>query len=89
MTEKLMLKFTTSESHYVYGDIVIYDCDSNYRLIGASMVYCTENGTWSKPTPSCKRKYLRLWLDLSYRLLKAIEVLCSKEKLDLNISWVQ
>ncbi|XP_076073923.1 uncharacterized protein LOC143045353 isoform X3 [Mytilus galloprovincialis] len=54
MTEKLMLKFTTSESHYVYGDIVIYDCDSNYRLIGASMVYCTENGTWSKPTPSCK-----------------------------------
>ncbi|XP_052070613.1 uncharacterized protein LOC127709241 isoform X2 [Mytilus californianus] len=54
MTEKLMLKYTSAESHYVYGDIVIYDCDSNYRLIGASMVYCTENGTWSKPTPSCK-----------------------------------
>ena len=55
-SERLTFSSNT-ESHYVYGDIVTYNCDSNYRLIGASMTYCTANGTWSKSTPLCKGEY--------------------------------
>lgn len=52
VTEKLLFT-TTSESQYRYGDIVSYRCGDNYRLMGASMVYCKENGTWSNATPRC------------------------------------
>lgn len=56
VTDKLQFT-TSSESQFSYGDKVSYGCDDNYRLVGASMVYCTRNGTWSKSTPKCIRKY--------------------------------
>ncbi|KAI1289870.1 Locomotion-related protein Hikaru genki [Halotydeus destructor] len=36
------------------GDYVQYSCKTGYILVGESLSICLENGTWSKPVPSCK-----------------------------------
>lgn len=37
-----------------YGATVLYECDANYKLDGASRRLCLENGTWSHDSPTCK-----------------------------------
>lgn len=37
-----------------YGATVLYECDANYKLDGASRRLCLENATWSHDSPTCK-----------------------------------
>ncbi|XP_051818518.1 sushi, von Willebrand factor type A, EGF and pentraxin domain-containing protein 1 [Antechinus flavipes] len=36
------------------GPRVIYSCNKGYNLEGETVAECTENGSWSHPTPFCK-----------------------------------
>ncbi|XP_045041906.2 complement receptor type 2 isoform X2 [Desmodus rotundus] len=36
------------------GMSVLYSCDEGYLLVGDALLYCTREGTWSQPAPSCK-----------------------------------
>ena len=38
------------------GATSIFSCDDDYVLIGAAVVTCQENGSWSDKEPECKRK---------------------------------
>ena len=35
------------------GDIVTYNCDTPYLLVGAEYRICISNGTWSEEEPQC------------------------------------
>ncbi|RUS73173.1 hypothetical protein EGW08_019065, partial [Elysia chlorotica] len=37
-----------------FSDQALFRCPCGHRLVGQSLVTCTETGTWSAPTPSCE-----------------------------------
>lgn len=39
-------------SHFV-GDTVKFSCNRNFLLVGQSDIVCTDEGTWSHPSPQC------------------------------------
>ena len=39
-----------------YSGSVRFNCNRKYRLDGALIIYCTKDGTWSKPAPKCLGK---------------------------------
>lgn len=47
-------KFMLATNVTYYGANVLYECDENYKLDGASRRLCLENGTWSHEIPLCK-----------------------------------
>uniref|UniRef100_A0AAY5KFF0 Si:ch73-217n20.1 n=1 Tax=Esox lucius TaxID=8010 RepID=A0AAY5KFF0_ESOLU len=48
------------EPPHIYRTVINYRCRKG-KLIGASEIYCTKDGTWSAPPPECKgSKYLFL-----------------------------
>ncbi|CAH3145902.1 unnamed protein product, partial [Porites lobata] len=38
---------------YVYGGSVKFVCDNNYTLVGADVIYCQANRSWSSSVPRC------------------------------------
>ncbi|XP_078348042.1 sushi, von Willebrand factor type A, EGF and pentraxin domain-containing protein 1-like isoform X3 [Oculina patagonica] len=38
---------------FYYSGSVEFKCDRKYKLDGASRIYCTRSGSWSKPKPRC------------------------------------
>ncbi|KAK3760498.1 hypothetical protein RRG08_022784, partial [Elysia crispata] len=43
---------TVDSTHYL--DPAVFSCPCGHRLVGTSVVRCTEGGIWSAPTPSCE-----------------------------------
>ena len=41
---------------YVYGGSVKFVCDKNYTLVGADVIYCQANRSWSSSVPRCLGK---------------------------------
>ena len=41
---------------YVYGGSVKFVCDKNYTLVGADIIYCQANRSWSSSRPRCVGK---------------------------------
>ena len=42
---------------YVYGGSVKFVCDENYTLVGADVMFCQANKSWSSSVPRCVGKY--------------------------------
>ena len=42
---------------YVYGGSVKFVCDENYTLVGADVIFCQANKSWSSCVPRCVGKY--------------------------------
>ncbi|XP_076821867.1 sushi, von Willebrand factor type A, EGF and pentraxin domain-containing protein 1-like isoform X1 [Clavelina lepadiformis] len=40
---------------WVYEDTITYGCSRGFRLSGAKILSCTEDGTWSHPVPTCQQ----------------------------------
>ncbi|CAF0727468.1 unnamed protein product [Brachionus calyciflorus] len=38
------------------GDVLLYECQKGYRIVGESTSVCMIYGSWSHKTPRCKRK---------------------------------
>ena len=47
------------EEVYRPGHEVIFECDDKYKLTGAPIVKCLENGNWSHPVPTCTRMFFQ------------------------------
>ena len=51
---------------FTYNEVLRFDCDPRYKLVGSNYRRCQESGLWSGVTPSCVRKCpLRYYLHLS------------------------
>ena len=48
---------TANSGGVTIGATVTYTPNSNAQLVGASKITCMPNGSWSAPTPMCRRKY--------------------------------
>ncbi|NXC66373.1 C4BPA protein, partial [Anhinga anhinga] len=48
-------KSSGSAPSYSYGDSVIFECEPGYYMIGADIITCGENNTWSPPKPICEK----------------------------------
>ncbi|KAK6308312.1 hypothetical protein J4Q44_G00215830 [Coregonus suidteri] len=42
------------EETYNYGDVVQYDCEKDYTLVGTKSIVCSENGEFQPAPPECK-----------------------------------
>lgn len=54
---------------YSFGQVVNFECNAKYKLVGAKEIVCSANGEWSSDVPQCKGKK-----DTIYCLIK---ILCS------------
>lgn len=39
---------------YDYGNVVQYDCEKDYTLVGTKYITCSENGEFQPAPPECK-----------------------------------
>ncbi|NXD78121.1 CFAH factor, partial [Halcyon senegalensis] len=39
---------------YSFGQVVNFECDAKYKLIGSKEIMCSSNGKWSSDVPQCK-----------------------------------
>lgn len=46
------VSFTTT----IFSSIATYTCGLGYRLNGSDKSFCTDKGTWTRPTPTCNSK---------------------------------
>ncbi|NWX85764.1 CFAH factor, partial [Nothoprocta pentlandii] len=42
------------DQEYSFGQVVKFECDKNYKLIGSKEVHCSSNGKWSSDVPQCQ-----------------------------------
>ena len=49
-------KYLSSSSIPNVGSGVEFSCNSNYRLVGSSVITCLASGQWSAKTPTCQGK---------------------------------
>jgi hypothetical protein len=40
--------------HYLTGEGISVVCKGNHQPLGPAFIYCTSQGKWSAPLPSCK-----------------------------------
>lgn len=50
---RLLIEPSSKHGKYTVGDLMIYDCEDGYDIVGESSIVCTENGYWSHPPPFC------------------------------------
>ncbi|XP_053311872.1 complement decay-accelerating factor-like [Spea bombifrons] len=46
--------FNPYKDEYRYQEAVTFSCNKGLTLFGESSIFCSANGTWSSPTPTCK-----------------------------------
>lgn len=44
------------KSPYQVNEVVTFQCNAGYRLVGSATVMCLQNGVWSVPSPICEGK---------------------------------
>ncbi|XP_009081887.1 PREDICTED: complement factor H-like, partial [Acanthisitta chloris] len=42
------------DQEYYFGQVVNFECNADYHLVGAESVICSSNGKWSSDVPQCK-----------------------------------
>lgn len=47
----------SAPGRHVVGSVVQFSCGEKHQLIGKPSMVCTENGTWSHPTPYCEHTF--------------------------------
>ncbi|NXH80660.1 C4BPA protein, partial [Edolisoma coerulescens] len=40
---------------YSYKDSVVFECDKGYFMVGAEIITCEKNNTWTPPKPTCEK----------------------------------
>ena len=51
-----------------FGSRVRYTCDDGFKIEGESFASCLQDGSWSNPSATCKRK----WTDDEASLVKIL-----------------
>ncbi|XP_041117630.1 sushi, von Willebrand factor type A, EGF and pentraxin domain-containing protein 1 isoform X2 [Polyodon spathula] len=52
----LLVNGLAEYNNLTVGSRVEFQCDEGYKLLGEPIAVCTDHGTWSSPTPTCKAK---------------------------------
>ncbi|XP_062437282.1 complement factor H isoform X2 [Rhea pennata] len=42
------------DQEFSFGQVVKFECDANYKLVGSKEVHCSSNGKWSSDVPQCQ-----------------------------------
>ncbi|NXK98551.1 CFAH factor, partial [Formicarius rufipectus] len=42
------------DQEYAFGQVVNFECNAKYKLVGAKEIICSSNGKWSNDVPQCK-----------------------------------
>lgn len=54
----LLNQTESNQASYPPGSQLTYGCDSGYTPDGPSTIFCTSDGAWSHPPPSCIKNYV-------------------------------
>ena len=46
-----------SKANYEFEDVVSFQCNPGFDLIGQSSISCLNDGTWDNDAPTCQSKY--------------------------------
>lgn len=77
---------------YKVGALVRFACLPGHQLLGEASIICTENGTWSHPSPVCKFSLCRKIL-VSFNLFLFCAVSLNHDTImfssciDLQVKW--
>lgn len=44
----------STKSMFHYGDVVSFQCDFAFVMVGNPTILCTSNGVWNGSVPSCE-----------------------------------
>lgn len=58
------------QSRYLYGDVVLFECDIGYYQEGALAVKCDATGSWNTSLPICKPKDCYAIVSLQHAAVK-------------------
>ncbi|NXA48976.1 CFAH factor, partial [Nothocercus julius] len=42
------------DQEFSFGQVVKFECNANYKLVGSKEVHCSSNGKWSSDVPQCQ-----------------------------------
>ncbi|KAM8805390.1 complement factor H [Eudromia elegans] len=42
------------DQEFSFGQVVKFECNANYQLVGAKEIHCSSNGIWSSDVPQCQ-----------------------------------
>ncbi|XP_064371832.1 complement factor H isoform X4 [Dromaius novaehollandiae] len=42
------------DQEFSFGQVVKFECNANYKLVGAKEAHCSSNGRWSSDVPQCQ-----------------------------------
>ncbi|KGL83099.1 Complement factor H, partial [Tinamus guttatus] len=42
------------DQEFSFGQVVKFECNENYKLVGSKEVHCSSNGKWSSDVPQCQ-----------------------------------
>ncbi|NWJ07456.1 CFAH factor, partial [Crypturellus undulatus] len=42
------------DQEFSFGQVVKFECNENFKLVGSKEVHCTSNGKWSSDVPQCQ-----------------------------------
>ncbi|XP_027569079.2 complement factor H isoform X1 [Pipra filicauda] len=42
------------DQEYAFGQVVNFECNAKYKLVGAKEIICSSNGRWSNDVPQCQ-----------------------------------
>ncbi|KAL5018820.1 hypothetical protein ScPMuIL_004542 [Solemya velum] len=45
----------TVSAHSKFAEVATFSCHDSFHLVGHSVIYCTQNGSWSNEVPSCQK----------------------------------
>ena len=51
-------KTDNAKGYYEFKDVIIFTCNSGYKLIGESRINCESDGTWSHAAPVCTSEWI-------------------------------
>ena len=73
-----------------HGKFAAFHCNSGYRLVGASLVVCKGNGTWSSSPPKCGMVNVVISGLRSYtsKIHVYCLLICDSELYTITISWL-
>lgn len=43
---------------YSFGEVMEFECNEHYRLVGSKAIHCSSNGKWDSDVPQCQGKTL-------------------------------
>ena len=50
------------EDQYVVDDVVTFNCDDGFELVGSRKLTCQTDGEWTDDEPTCEREFGRIFV---------------------------